>query len=204
MIRNIVFDMGNVIIRFDPGFFIDREGVTDPADRKLILNELFQSVEWAQMDRGILTEETAEPSILSRVPDRLKDTVHRLLFSWSWPRDTIPGMENIVRKLKEAGYGIWLLSNASVAQHTYWPKVPVSRLFDGTLISCDLGIVKPMPEIYSAFTEKYGLLPGECVFIDDSPPNVAGAVACGWQGVVFHGDSEELSRKLAALGIRGL
>ena len=54
MIRNIVFDMGNVLIRFDPELFIDREGVTDPDDRKLILDELFNSVEWAQMDRGTL------------------------------------------------------------------------------------------------------------------------------------------------------
>ena len=60
MIRNIVFDMGNVMIRFDPGYFITREGITDPADRKLVMNELFQSVEWAQMDSGVLTEETAE------------------------------------------------------------------------------------------------------------------------------------------------
>ena len=45
MIRNIVFDMGNVIIRFDPNLFIDREEITDPADRKLILNELFQSLD---------------------------------------------------------------------------------------------------------------------------------------------------------------
>ena len=50
MIRNIVFDMGNVIIRFDPSFFISREGIEDLADRELIMNELFLSVEWAQMD----------------------------------------------------------------------------------------------------------------------------------------------------------
>ena len=77
MIRNIVFDMGNVMIRFDPGYFITREGITDPADRKLVMNELFRSVEWAQMDSGVLTEETAEPLVLSRVPDRLKEHVRR-------------------------------------------------------------------------------------------------------------------------------
>ncbi|MER2056586.1 MAG: HAD-IA family hydrolase, partial [Clostridia bacterium] len=55
---------------------------------------------------------------------------------------------------------------------------------------------KPMPEIYKAFTAKFSLLPEECVFIDDAAANVAGAVACGWQGIVFHGDSEELAEKL--------
>ena len=202
MIRHIVFDMGNVIIRFDPAFFIDREGITDPADRKLVMNELFQSLEWAQMDSGVLTEDTAEPLILARFPDRLKAQVRHLLHNWSYPRDTIPGMEDLVQRLKDAGYGIWLLSNASKAQHVYWPKVPVSRLFDGKLVSCDIGFVKPMREIYEAFTEKFGLLPEECVFIDDTTSNVAGAVACGWHGIVFHGDSGELAEKLSALGVR--
>ena len=49
MIRNIVFDMGNVLIRFDPEEFISRAGITDPADRRIVREELFASVEWAQM-----------------------------------------------------------------------------------------------------------------------------------------------------------
>ena len=196
MIRNIVFDMGQVMIRFDPGYFIDREGITDPADRRLILHELFQSLEWAQMDLGVLTEETAEPPILSRFPDRLQPHVRHLLHNWACPLEPVPGMEDLVRRLKNAGYGIYLLSNASKAQHQYWPKTPVSCLFDGTLISCDIRAVKPMPEIYKAFIEKFGLVPEECVFIDDAAANVAGAVACGWHGIVFHGDSEELTAKL--------
>lgn len=201
MIRNIVFDMGNVMIRFDPEYFLDREGITDPEDRKLVMNELFLSVEWAQMDSGVLTEETAEPLILARIPDRLKDQVHHLLCSWSTPRDMIPGMEELALGLKNAGYGIYLLSNASKNQHVYWPKVPSSRLFDGKLISCDVGFVKPMKEIYEIFTRKFGLVPEECLFIDDAPNNVAGAIACGWQGIVFHGDAGELQRKLATFKV---
>ena len=101
MIRNIVFDMGQVILRFDPAYFMDREGITDPYDRKLILNELFLSVEWAQMDAGTLTEKTAEPLILPRFPERLWETVRKLLFTWAWPRDMIPGMEELIRRLKD-------------------------------------------------------------------------------------------------------
>ena len=201
MIRNIVFDMGQVIIRFDPQMFLDRAGIKDPDDRRLVLNELFLSVEWAQMDEGVLTEETAEPIILKRIPERLHGTVRELLHHWSWPRDMIPGMENLVMKLKTSQYGVWLLSNASKAQHTYWPKVPVSSLFDGKLISCDVHVVKPSREIYRMFTEKFSLEPEECIFIDDSPANVAGAIACGWSGIVFHGDAEELERKMIAAGI---
>ena len=202
MIRNIVFDMGNVVIRFDPPYFLDRAGIHDPEDRKLILNELFLSVEWAQMDAGTLTEETAEPLILSRFPERLKETVRTLLYTWAYPRDMIPGMEDLIRRLREAEYRIYLLSNASAAQHEYWPKFPVSRLFDGKLISCDVKVVKPCHRIYQLFTEKFSLRPEECIFIDDAAANVAGAVACGWQGIVFHGSSEELEVKLRHSGIR--
>ena len=148
------------------------------------------------MDSGVLTEETAEPLILARIPDRLKDHVRNLLYNWHLARDPVPGMEQLVKSLKNAGLRIYLLSNASKAQPHYWQKLPFSTLFDGTLISCDVGVVKPMPEIYKAFTAKFSLLPEECVFIDDAAANVAGAVACGWQGIVFHGDSEELAEKL--------
>ena len=201
MTRNIVFDMGNVIIRFDPPYFLDRAGVNDPEDRKLIMNELFRSVEWAQMDAGTLTEETAEPLILQRFPDRLKDTVRDLLYSWAYPRDMIPGMEDLIRRLKKAGYGIYLLSNASKAQHEYWPKYPVSELFDGKLISCDVRVIKPCHKIYQLFTQRFSLQPEGCLFIDDSAANVAGAIACGWQGIVFHGSAEELEKKLRWSGI---
>ena len=202
MIRNIVFDMGQVILTFDPKHFMDREQINDPEDRKLILNELFLSVEWAQMDAGTLTEETAEPLILERFPERLKETVRNLLYNWAYPRETIAGMEDIVKALKEAGYGIYLLSNASKAQHQYWPLVPVSEYFDGKLISCDVKVVKPCHRIYELFTEKFDLNPEECLFIDDATANVAAAIACGWQGIVFHGDAAELKLKLRKAGVR--
>lgn len=201
-IHNIVFDMGNVMIHFDPDAFISRENITDPEDRALIMNELFLSVEWAQMDMGILTEETAEPLIMNRIPERLQPVVRELLYNWAIPRAEIEGMRELVTELKEAGYSVFLLSNASAAQHRYWPLVPVSAYFDGKMISCDVKVVKPMWEIYNLFTDRFMLNPEECLFIDDAPANVAAAIACGWQGIVFHGDADELRRKMRAFGIR--
>ena len=202
MIRNIVFDMGNVLIRFDPSLFIEREGITDPEDRRLILDELFNSVEWAQMDRGILEEKTAEPFILERFPERLHPTVSNLLHHWAIPGDEFTGMRELVADLKNAGYGLFLLSNASTAQHRYWPLFPVSRYFDGKLVSCDVKVVKPMREIYQIFTDRFLLDPEECRFIDDAPANVAAAITCGWNGIVFHQDAAQLRRKMRQFGIR--
>ena len=202
MIRNIVFDMGGVLIEFNPDMFLDREGITDPEDRKIIRRELFQSVEWAMMDLGELCEETAEPRVLARVPERLHGAVSHLLKHWADERKMIPGMEELTARLKEAGYGIYLLSNASLDQPNYWKKLPVSRYFDGTLVSAYVKTVKPMREIYQMFTEKFRLVPEECVFIDDMIMNVACAVMNGWEGIVFHGDAGELGEKLKKLGVR--
>lgn len=63
MIKNIIFDMGNVLLRFDPDSFLDRYKVEGP-DRTLLKNKVFRSVEWVMLDRGTLTEETAEQRIL--------------------------------------------------------------------------------------------------------------------------------------------
>ena len=202
MIRNIVFDMGNVLIRFDPDRFMDNAGITEKQDREKIRRGLFISAEWAQMDLGVLTEETAEPIFLSRFPERLRPAVSQLLFHWADRREVIPGMENLLKKLKGAGYSLYLLSNASVMQHEYWPRFPMSTMFDGKLISCDTGVVKPNPEIYMRFTEKFGLKPDECLFIDDQPSNVAAAIQCGWSGIVFHGEAGELETKLRRLGVQ--
>lgn len=202
MIRNIVFDMGNVLIRFDPDSFMDRVGITDPEDRKIVNRELFASVEWALMDMGLETEDTFEPKVLARIPNRLREKVRELLRNWAYPRQYIPGMPELVQRLKNAGYGIYLLSNASVGQPAYWNQLPVSKLFDGTLVSAFVKTVKPCPAIYRLFTEEFKLEEAECVFIDDAPINVAAAVACGWQGIVFHGDPAELEEKLKAIGVR--
>lgn len=202
MIRNIVFDMGNVLVRFDPGMFMTREGILDPEDRQTVTRELFQSVEWAQMDMGILNEDTVEPRVLTRVPERLREKVKHLLHNWAFPREMMPGMEDLVYRLKKAGYGIYLLSNASASQPDYWNPMPVSKYFNGTMISAFVKTVKPNPTIYRLFTEEFGLPEEECVFIDDAPINVAGAIACGWQGIVFHGDEAEIEEKLKLLGVR--
>ena len=202
MIRNVVFDMGNVLLKFSPDYFMTREGVLDPEDRKLMRNEMFLSVEWAQMDLGVLTEDTAEPLIMARLPEHLRGKASKLLHSWAKDRETVPGMDEIVRRLKAAGYGLYLLSNASVAQPDYWNRLEMSRLFDGTMVSAFVGTVKPGPEIYRLFIQKFSLREDECVFIDDSHANVAAAVNQGWKGIVFHGEAEEAERKLKELGLK--
>lgn len=201
MIKNIVFDMGNVIIRFDPELFMVRLGLAEE-DRKLLKRELFVSLEWSRMDRGSLTDEEAAEIVCRRVPERLHDAVRRLVGMWDRPILPVEGMYELVEELRDMGYGIYLLSNASFRQHDYWPRVPASKFFDGTLISADVKLVKPQPEIYRLLCDKFSLVPEECVFIDDSTSNAEGAYFCGINALVFHGDAHEMRLKLNELGVK--
>lgn len=200
MIRNIVFDMGNVLIRFDRNLFMDRLGVSGE-DKALLMREVFVSVEWARMDRGSLTDAEAAEIICGRVPERLHEAVRKLVSMWDRPILPIPGMYELIEELKAKGYGIYLLSNASYRQHDYWPRVEASRFFDGTLISADEKMVKPQPEIYRLLLERFGLKGEECFFVDDVPANVEGALWCGIPGAVFHNDVTILRRDLRAAGV---
>ena len=146
MIRNIVFDMGNVLIRFDRKLFLNRLDLSD-GDKELLLREVFTSVDWAHMDRGTKTEAMALESMRERLPRRLHEAAETLTCHWDEPLIPIEGMYELIEELKSKGYGIYLLSNASVRQHDYWPRIAASRFFDGTLISADEHVVKPQPEI---------------------------------------------------------
>lgn len=200
MIKNIIFDMGNVLILFDRNVFLNRLDV-EAEDKALLYREVFASVEWAQMDRGSKTEATALDSICKRLPERLHKAAEEMVFHWDDPLIPIPGMYALVEELKEKGYGVYLLSNASVRQHEYWPRIPESRFFDGTLISADEHVMKPQPEIYRLCMERFGLTAEESFFVDDMAHNVEGAIFCGLSGAVFHGDVALLRKHLRAAGV---
>lgn len=200
MIRNILFDMGNVLIRFDRKLFLDRLEVSEE-DKTILLREVFANVEWAQMDRGSKTEETALQSMCRRLPQRLHAAAEILTLHWDEPLIPIDGMYELVEELKQKGYGVYLLSNASTRQHAYWPRIPASRFFDGKLISADVHAVKPQPEIYKMCLEKFGLKAEESFFIDDVNANVEGALHCGLSGAVFFGDVSRLRKELRAAGV---
>lgn len=200
MIKNILFDMGQVLIRFDRDYFMERLGVSEE-DKPLLMREVFLSVEWVQMDRGTLCEEEAFRKIASRLPERLHDTAMKLISMWDRPILEVDGMYELVEELKTLGYGIYLLSNASIRQHDYWPRIPASKFFDGKLISADVQVIKPQPEIYRLCLEKFGLKAEECFFIDDVPANIEGALYCGIPGAVFYGDAKLLRQQLRAAGV---
>ena len=116
MIKNIMFDMGNVLIRFDPELFMGRYFVSEE-DKKLLRNEVFRSAEWVMMDRGIMNEAAAESRILPRLPERLHSVACELIEKWDEPILPVEGMLELLQTLKQNGYRLYLLYNAAIGQH---------------------------------------------------------------------------------------
>lgn len=200
MIRNVVFDMGGVLIAWDPARIVARLGLSGE-DAQLLLREVFQSVEWVSLDRGSLSEQAALERFYSRLPRRLHEAAVRCVFWWKdelWP---VPGMAELIQELDGLGYGIYLLSNATSALHEYFPRIPGSDCFVGGLVSADHKLLKPQHEIFELLFETFSLRPEDCLFLDDAPYNIEGAAHAGLPGIVFQGDVAELRRRLRAKGI---
>ena len=200
MIKNIVFDMGNVLIRWDPAGLIARLGVTG-ADAKALLREVFCDQEWTGLDRGRLSEEEAAAAFRERLPEHLHPYLPRLIYWWKEPLWPVEGMAELVGELKAAGYGIYLCSNATSALHSYFPRIPGSEHFDGLLVSADWKLLKPQHEIFELLYKTFALDPAECFFIDDYPPNIDGAIVTGMSGAVYDGDLRRLRHDLRRAGI---
>jgi len=201
MIRNIVFDMGQVLIRWDPALMTARLGVP-PEDAAMLERIVFGSVEWIQMDRGIVSKEEVLAAVCRDLPERLHAHARELIWNW-WkhPLVPIPRMEDLIAELKGLGYGIYLLSNASKDLREFFHRIPGSQYFDGRIVSADWNLLKPQPEIYMTLFREYGLKPEECFFVDDLAINVEGAWYTGMDGAVFDGDMANLRRKLNASGV---
>ncbi len=201
MIRNIVFDMGNVLIHWRPALFVERMAIPEE-DRPALLREVFGSVEWIQMDRGTLSFEEGLGAICRRLPERLRGPAREMTLDW-WRHWLLPveGMAELVRELKALGYGVYLLSNAKEDLPRYFDRIPGSECFDGRIVSADWKLLKPQPEIYRTLLREYDLQAEECFFIDDLNINIEGAWFVGMDGAIFDGDLPRLRQALNAAGV---
>jgi len=89
MLKNIIFDMGGVLITYNPRLFVDRLPL-DEQDRELLLREIFLSADWPLCDAGEIDEPQLEQRVLGRIPARLHQAAHRLIFSWERPSPPSP------------------------------------------------------------------------------------------------------------------
>lgn len=201
MIRSILFDMGGVLLNFDPELFVSRLGL-DGADAALLRREVFGNVEWVCLDRGSLTEEEALALMCRRIPERLHAAARELVLHWDKERDVVEGMADVVRELHENGYGLYLLTNAGIRHRSYWPNYPAAPYFgDRIMLSAAWRLMKPEAAFFEKAFEMFSLDRAECLFIDDNPVNMEGARRVGLDGVVFFGNVPLLRQRLREKGV---
>ena len=182
--RNVIFDFGGVLIRWQPQEIIDRF-YQDEELRGRLRDEVFQHPDWLEMDRGTLEEADAAERFAARMQRpaaEMRDLLQRV-------KESLVPMEptlELVNGLVKQGIAVYGLSNMSSStfahledRHEFW------EVFRGIVISAHIKLVKPDPRIFALAAERARLAPQELLFVDDSAVNVAAAAACGFDAHHF-------------------
>lgn len=185
--KNIVFDLGGVLFARDKHKctpeFIDffRFIRTDPMPDF-----------WGEYDRGTLTLDQVVDALCALhgcTPEvaraYLREAIDR--------QEPVRATERLVGELKRAGYRLYVLSNMSREFIDFLRRADVYALFDGEVVSCEEGTVKPEPRIYRILLDRYGLDPAQTLFIDDRAANIAAAREAGIDGFLFDPHDPEAS-----------
>ena len=182
--KNLIFDFGNVVIRFDP-YYMAGTVSDNEAEREILAKRVFDPVIFERTDRGDIDLEEHIAMVLPRVPEALKQKAVCLLNNWYKHLPPVEGMKQLLIDAKSAGYNLYLLSNINKQFGQHKAEIEILKYFDGILLSSDVFHIKPEPEIYNCLIEKYSLNKEECLFIDDRQINIEGAEAVGIKGYLF-------------------
>lgn len=200
MIQNIVFDIGNVLTDFRWREFLRDKGFDEPMiDR--ISKASVESPLWNELDRGEWSEEELLQAFVDRDPEierELREAygdIHGMVTPRAY---AIPW----VKQLKENGYRVLYLSNFSKkAQVECAEALAFLPYTDGGILSYQEKMIKPNPEIYRLLLNRYGLVPQESVFLDDTLKNIEAAQAEGMMGILFQ-TKEQAEEDLRRLGVK--
>lgn len=185
IIKNVVFDVGQVLLEFNWRKFVDELNMSDDIKKKLINATIGSQKHWDEHDRGILSDEEFISSCIKTEPDipeeirYYMENVGKIVkeFDYSTP---------LIRALKKMGYRVYILSNYGKTHFKYaLEHMSFFDEVDGRVVSYEVGAVKPEQEIFKIFVDKYNLEPSECVFIDDRADNILASVKAGMSGIVF-------------------
>jgi len=197
MIKNIIFDLGNVLISFLPSEYLKKKNYPENI-RRTILNDIFKSEEWKKLDNGEITVTEAIDSL------SLKSTLKReeIALVFNFRTDIMFPLDDNVRLLpglKKRGFSLYYLSNFPL---DIFEEIKTGYFFftyfDGGIISSEVKLSKPDVRIFSFFLERYSLNPDECLYIDDIEENVRSAEKLKIKGVTTYG-SGNISGLLAEL-----
>ncbi len=190
-IKNIVFDIGNVLVAWQPQKIVAQ--VFPEQKSEQLTQKIFKSELWLDVNRGKLTER----ALLSTLEKNLGIEYSKLakfMESIRASLEPIPGSQELLKQLYDAQWPLYALTDntheilAYLRQrYTFW------QYFKGVVSSAEIGVLKPSPQIYQHLLQTYGLVAEETLFLDDLAVNIQGARALGMQGIVFNNTPQALA-----------
>jgi len=198
-IKNIVFDVGNVIVRWSP-VEISRLTFGTVEDPEQLAQSIFQSQIWLDLNKGLMTESEAKARYNQEHGLSVEDC-ERLFYYVKHTQLLLYGSIDLLKRVKSAGYRVYALTDNVVeiveylkSTYKFW------QLFDGATVSAEVGLLKPQPEIYHSLLSQHEIAASESVFIDDMPYNVEGAEAIGMSAIQFE-NASQCEQALKRLGL---
>lgn len=200
MIKTVIFDIGNVLVDFCWEPFFRSFGFSEEVVSR-IASATVKSPDWAELDRGVLTEEEVISRFVKNAPEQ-EEEIRQIM-------ENVNGILHLreyaipwIQELKAKGYQVLVLSNLYNKVERECPEDMVFlKETDGGILSYQEKLIKPMPAIYWTLLERYELKAEECVFIDDSAENIAAAEKMGIHGIVFK-TREQVVGELENLGVK--
>ena len=198
MIKNIIFDIGNVLLEFNPKIYVSSKVSEEKVEE--IYKCIFQSDEWLMLDRGIISEEEAKINIINRNIEN-EELINLVFENWYNILMPIESSVNVLKRLKQNEYKVYYLSNFHLAAFEHVThKYEFFQNFNGGVVSYKVRLLKPEKEIYEMIINRYHLEANETLFIDDMKENVNAAVELGLKGIILK-DPKDLKEELEVFNI---
>ncbi|HBA97211.1 MAG TPA: HAD family phosphatase [Lachnospiraceae bacterium] len=178
MIKNIIFDIGDVLLEYRWHDMLTDYGLTDEEAEK-VGRLMFDDELWHEFDLAVMTHSEIVNKYMENYPE-YADTMQWFMTHGEFMHVKREDVWEKVHKLKEKGYGIYILSNYSeelFRKHT--SDAPFIGLADGIVVSYQIHLTKPDEKIYRYLLDKYSLKAEECIFFDDRQENTEGARKLG-------------------------
>lgn len=166
MIKNIIFDLGNVIINYNQKQIINNF-TKNEEEIKYVYDEIFHAPEWTLMDLGDITNDEAIEAINKRNKYKYEKLTQDFLHEWYKTQPINRDIVEIAKVLKKNGYKLFVLSNMANQTYEYFKNEDFFELCTGIVISAQEHVKKPDEKVYRLLMDRYNLNTEECLFIDD-------------------------------------
>ena len=201
MYKNVIFDIGGVMVDFNPKDFLLERFCNSVTEEK-VYNLTFGSETWKKLDAGLCTRYEGNQAMLEAAKaEHCVFEVQEVLENWVTILRLRRRMVELVRRLKNHGYCVYYLSNIPEDTLDFLMKQGLEGVFDGGVASCEVHINKPDPRIYQELLNNYHLIASECIFIDDSRANVQTAFQLGMNSIQMKESVDTLVRSLATCNV---